>query len=151
MWLRTILLLSLCLCLAGCQDRAEPPAPSAPAAKKMAQPGPTPDDAPSAPGAAPSSAGGVKYVPRVSEAKLQEYLAGLSQEAQDAVTEEQVFAIMGPPTRRDPPITGQRNGQPFTLYEAYWEEPESGVQSSIPFVNGRLAGGMVLGLESRKP
>jgi hypothetical protein len=57
-----------------------------------------------------------------------------------------VYAIMGEPTRRSAPTSGQKNGQAFTFYTAYWEEPGSGVKSNITFVNGRMRG-HVLGLE----
>lgn len=87
--------------------------------------------------------GGTKYVPRVSEQKLQQFLEG--RDSND-VTEDQVYAIMGPPTRRDTPVTVRKQGQVFIAYTAVWEVPGSGVTSKITFANGRL-GGMILGLE----
>jgi hypothetical protein len=90
-----------------------------------------------------ATGGGVKYVPRESEKKLSEYLKSHEQEN---VTDEQVFAIMGEPTRRDAPITTRKNGQVYTVYKAYWEAPGSGVTSQIGFVNGRMAGA-IIGLE----
>ena len=86
---------------------------------------------------------GTKYIPRVSEKKLQQFMEG--REPGD-LTEVQVYAIMGEPTRRDSPITGEKNGQTYTVYKAYWEVPGSGVTSQIGFANGRCAG-MILGLE----
>lgn len=62
------------------------------------------------------------------------------------MTEAEVFAIMGEPTRRDAPVSGVKNGMAFTLYKAFWEVPGSGVSSQITFING-IAGGMIIGLE----
>jgi hypothetical protein len=90
------------------------------------------------------AAAGTAYVPRVSEKKLEEFLKGREH---SEVTDTEVYAIMGEPTRRDAPITGQKNGQTFTVYKAYWEAPGSGVTSQIAFANGRCAG-MILGLET---
>jgi hypothetical protein len=83
----------------------------------------------------------VAYIPRVSEEKLLDFLNGMDIAAQDAVTDEQVYAIMGEPTRRDPSVTVQRNGETFTLYEAHWDVAGSGIRSIIGFRNGRLGGG----------
>jgi len=83
-----------------------------------------------------------KYVPGVSEDKLAEYMKDPQHEHP---TEDEVYAIMGEPTRRGTPITARKNGQVFTFYEAAWEVPGSGVTSKIDFVNGRTAG-MILGL-----
>jgi hypothetical protein len=91
-----------------------------------------------------------KYVPRVSEKKLEEFLKDRSPEEISQITDDQVYAIMGEPTRRDAPITARKNGQVFTVYKAFWEEPGSGVQSSIGFVNGRMSGAVV-GLEITPP
>jgi hypothetical protein len=91
--------------------------------------------------------GTVKYIPRVSEQKLSRFLDG--HEPRE-VTEDQVYAIMGEPTGRDPPVTGHKNGQLITAYTAYWEVPGSGVSSKIVFANGRI-GGMILGLEITPP
>ncbi|MFL5242972.1 MAG: hypothetical protein ACJ8FY_12755 [Gemmataceae bacterium] len=87
---------------------------------------------------------GTKYIPRVSEKKLEEFL-----ETHDpfTITDDQVFAIMGAPTRRDPPVTARKNGQIFTVYKAFWEVPGSGITSQIGFSNGHIAG-MILGLET---
>jgi cytoskeletal protein RodZ len=87
---------------------------------------------------------GSKYIPRVSEEKLGEFLKNRNP---SEVTEEQVYSIMGEPTRRDAPITGRKNGQVFTVYKAYWESPGSGVKSQIGFANGHVAG-VILGLET---
>lgn len=100
-------------------------------------------------GGSPSSTGSSssarpKYVPRVSEKKLEEFLK--DRQPSD-VTDDQVYAIMGEPTRREAPITARKNGQVFTVYKAFWEEPGSGVQSSIVFANGRMSGAVV-GLET---
>ena len=84
-----------------------------------------------------------KYVPGVSEEKLAEYMKDPQHQHP---TEEEVYAIMGEPTRRDAPITARKNGQVFTVYEAVWEVPGSGVSSKIDFVNGRTAW-MILGLK----
>jgi hypothetical protein len=148
---RVLWCLAFCLLACGCVK-----------AKKKVDDSPPNDSGPApavgAPGAGPGpkeqtdqkpKAAGVKYVPRVSEKKLQDYLNGLDPKASAAVTDEQVYAIMGEPTRRDAPVTGRKNGQVFTVYKAYWEEPGSGVSSSVVFANGRMSG-MVLGLESPK-
>jgi hypothetical protein len=110
----------------------------------------TTGEASGAEGAGSREATGAKYIPRVSEQKFQDFLKGLDEAAQREVTDAQVYAIMGPPTRRDAPITGQKNGQVFTVYKAYWEEPGSGIKSSIGFANGRMSG-MILGLEVTPP
>lgn len=89
-------------------------------------------------------AGGVKYVPRESEKKFGEFLKAHKDEGQ--ITEAEVYAIMGEPTRREAPISGVKNGFAFTIYTAHWDVPGSGISSQISFVNGRL-GGMILGLE----
>jgi hypothetical protein len=86
---------------------------------------------------------GVKYVPRESEKKMSQFMKDHEHEA---ITDEQVFAIMGEPTRRTTPITAQKNGQMLTIYEAFWEVPGSGVKSTIGFVNGRM-NGAIIGLE----
>ena len=90
--------------------------------------------------------GKVKYVPRESEKKLEEFMNGKGPAEIADITDEQVYAIMGEPTRRDAPVAAQKNGQTFTVYKAYWETPGSGVKSLIGFSNGRCAG-MILGLE----
>jgi hypothetical protein len=87
--------------------------------------------------------GDTTYVPRVSEQKLQDYMKGREHEA---LTEEQVYAIMGEPTHREPAVTVRKNGQVITAYTAHWAVRGSGVWSQITFANGRL-GGMILGLE----
>jgi hypothetical protein len=107
------------------------------------------DNLPAAAGGGSSSSTGTssstrpKYVPRVSEEKLAEYMKDPQHEHP---TEDEVYAIMGEPTRRDAPVTARKNGQVFTVYEAAWEVPGSGVTSKIDFVNGRTAG-MILGLK----
>ncbi len=90
--------------------------------------------------------GKAKYVPRVSEKKFEEFLMGRTPAEIAELTDEQVYAIMGEPTRRDAAVTAQKNGQTFTVYKAYWEEPGSGIQSVIGFSNGRCAG-MIIGVE----
>jgi hypothetical protein len=95
----------------------------------------------------PPPAGKVKYVPRVSEKKMQEYL---ETHKVNEITEAEVYAIMGEPTRRDPPVTGRKNGQVVIVYHAHWDEPGSGVHSTITFANGRV-GGVILGLEVTRP
>src|SRR5437763_11960 len=77
-----------------------------------------------------------KYVPRVSEKKFEEFLKGREPTEIAAITDEQVYAIMGEPTRRDSPVTTTKNGQTFTVYKAYWEVPGSGITSVIGFANG---------------
>jgi hypothetical protein len=91
------------------------------------------------------SAGVVNYEPGVSEDRFNKYYNALDQAAQAAITDEQVFAIMGEPTRRDSPVTIQRNGQTFTVYKAYWAVPGSGIQSQIAFGNGHIAGMILQG------
>jgi hypothetical protein len=86
-----------------------------------------------------------KYVPGVSEETLAQYMKDPQHEHP---TEDEVYAIMGEPTRRDAPVTARKNGQVFTVYEAVWEVPGSGVTSKIDFVNGRTAG-MILGLRTK--
>jgi hypothetical protein len=90
--------------------------------------------------------GKVKYVPRESEKKFEEFLKGKGPAEIAEITDEQVYAIMGEPTRRDAPVTAQKNGQIYTVYKAYWEKPGSGIHSQIGFANGRCAG-MIIGLE----
>jgi hypothetical protein len=87
--------------------------------------------------------GGTQYVPHVSEKKFEEFLKGREP---GEVTEEQVYAIMGEPTRRDLPVTVRKNGQVFIAYTAHWEVPGSGIVTRITFSNGRV-GGMILGLK----
>lgn len=88
-----------------------------------------------------------KYVPRLSEKKLEDFLKGRTDEEVRSITDTQVYAIMGEPTRREPPFTVQRNGQTITIYKAFWEVPGSGIHSQIGFMNGKI-GGMILGLET---
>ncbi len=90
---------------------------------------------------------GKGYSPRVSEKKLEQLL---EERKSWNVTEDQVYALMGQPTRRTTQITGRKNGQVFTAYTAYWEVPGSGIQSSVTFANGRVAG-VVLALEITLP
>ncbi|QEL13341.1 hypothetical protein [Limnoglobus roseus] len=94
---------------------------------------------------APGTPVGTKYVPRESEKKLEEFL---NAQADRIVTDEEVFAIMGEPTRRDAAQTGRKNGQVFTIYTAHWEAPDGSIRSQISFANGRVAG-MILGLETK--
>ncbi len=98
-------------------------------------------------GGAPVAAGGVKYVPHESEEKFSAFLK--SQGKRLDITEAEVLAIMGEPTRRDPPITGKKNGMTFTIVECYWEVPGSGIKSTIGFVNG-FANGMAIGIKTGK-
>ncbi|HEV3235875.1 MAG TPA: hypothetical protein VGZ25_02735 [Gemmataceae bacterium] len=90
---------------------------------------------------------GTKYIPRVSEEKFQQFLKG--RETSD-ITDDQVYEIMGEPTRREPPITARRNGMVITIYKAFWEVPGSGITSQIGFANGRIAA-MIIGLEITPP
>src|SRR5260370_16638694 len=90
------------------------------------RPIPTAKDGAGALGNAGSPASGkAKYVPRVSEKKLEEFLKGRTPAEIADLTDEQVYAIMGEPTRRDAPVTAQKNGQTFTVYKPYCEEPRS--------------------------
>lgn len=91
---------------------------------------------------------GVKYVPGESEEKFSAYLK--TRPDQDSITDVEVFAIMGEPTRREHIFTGTRNGVHQTVYEAHWEVPGSGISSSIDFVNGKCSG-MVIGLRVTPP
>jgi hypothetical protein len=100
-----------------------------------------------APVAGNKASTGSKYIPRVSEKKMEEYF---KDRHPSEVTEDEVYAIMGEPTRRDAPVTGRKNGQVFTVYTAYWEVPGSGVKSQIGFANGHVAG-VILGLEVTPP
>lgn len=92
-----------------------------------------------------------KYVPRISEQKMEQFLKSLK-DPQDTmqITEDQVYALMGQPTRRDPPRPLRKNGKTYTVYTAYWDVPGSGIKSQISFANGRVAG-MILGLEVTPP
>ena len=89
---------------------------------------------------------GVKYVPHESEAKFTEFLK--TRPDRENITEEEVYAIMGEPTRREHVFTGVRNGIQMTVYEAHWDVRGSGISSSIDFVNGKTAG-MVIGLKTK--
>jgi hypothetical protein len=94
---------------------------------------------------APAPTGnGVVYEPRVSEAKLTEYLKQKGKEVR--ITEAEVFAIMGKPTRTELYFDGVRKGEKLYIYHAYWEVPGSGVKSQITFANG-VTSGIILGLE----
>lgn len=90
-----------------------------------------------------------KYVPHESEKKFQDFLHNQDDAARVALTDEQVFAVLGEPTRRSTPFTGQKNGQTITVYEVFWEEPGSGIKSSMGFMNGR-ASGMAIGVKVPK-
>lgn len=94
---------------------------------------------------APAPAG-VKYVPHESEEKFGAFLK--TRPDQHNITEAEVFAIMGEPTRREHVFTGVRMGVQMTVYEAHWNVPGSGISSSIDFVNGKCAG-MVIGLKTK--
>jgi hypothetical protein len=93
-----------------------------------------------------------KYVPGVSDKELQAFMDKIRQTQGEQgvlqITEEQIYAIMGEPTRRESPVTVQKNGQVLTVYKAYWEhkEPQREISTLITFVNGRFAGG-IIGLE----
>lgn len=92
-----------------------------------------------------------KYIPHVSEKKMEEFLKQAEKDNERPVmTEEQVYAIMGPPSRRDHPKTVRKNGKTYTVYTAYWDVPGSGIKSQISFANGRVAG-MILGLQVTLP
>lgn len=147
---RALWCLAFCLLACGCKSKSRPTEPppdngGPPPVAGDPNAGPRPEG----PGGQAPKTAGVKYVPRASEKKLQDYLNGLELKARDAITDEQVYAIMGEPTRRDAPVTARKNGQVLTVYKAYWEEPGSGVSSSMVFANGRMSG-MVLGLEVPK-
>lgn len=105
----------------------------------------------SKPGAAGDNLGapapkGVKYVPHESEEKFGAFLK--TRPDHTTITEAEVYAIMGEPTRREHIFTGTRNGVYMTVYEAFWEVPDSGISSSIGFNNGKCAG-MVIGLKTK--
>jgi hypothetical protein len=133
------------LALAGCSKSK----PVAVVAGTSQSPPATGGGAGPAPVAKPAS-GATKYVPRVSEKKFEQFLEGRSEADIKDITDEQVYAIMGEPTRRDSPVTATKNGQTFTIYKAYWEVPGSGITSQIAFSNGRCAG-MIIGLEVTPP
>lgn len=146
MLLRSLCCFAVCFTVVGCKPKNRAGRDAAPPVADKAA---GPSGAGEAGGVtAPPVPAGVKYVPGESEKKLQDYLDGLENDAaRDAVTDTQVYAIMGEPTRRGPSQTFQRNGQTFTIYDAYWEVPGSGVKSETGFMDGRLGGGgMVLGL-----
>lgn len=90
---------------------------------------------------------GVKYVPHESEEKFSAFLK--TRPDHTTITEAEVYAIMGEPTRREHIFTGTRNGVHMTVYEAFWEVPGSGISSSIDFMNGKCSG-MVIGLRHSK-
>jgi hypothetical protein len=117
------------------------PAPGAKLDAPGAPPAPVPGPAPAPPVPA---ANGVVYEPRVSEAKLSDYLKQKGNEVR--ITEAEVFAIMGKPTRTELYFDGIRKGEKLHIYHAYWEVPGSGVKSQITFANG-VTSGMILGLE----
>jgi len=95
---------------------------------------------------------GKPYRPGESDRELSSFLERLRAEQGDAaeaqLTEQQIIDIMGPPTRSEPPITGRKNGQVFTLKELRWEHhtPAKDYSTVVSIVNGRFAGG-VIGLE----
>lgn len=95
---------------------------------------------------------GKPYRPGVSDKELAAFLERLraeqGDEAEAQLTEPQIIAIMGPPTKSEPPITGRKNGQVFTVKELRWEHhtPAKEYSTVVSFINGRFAGG-VIGLE----
>ncbi len=123
---------------------------AAPAANTGAPATPLAPNTPNSPAAPaspapPAPAGNsVVYEPRVSEAKLTEYLKQKGNEVR--ITEDEVFAIMGKPTRTELYFDGIRKGEKLYIYHAHWEVPGSGVKSQITFANG-VTSGMILGLE----
>jgi hypothetical protein len=95
---------------------------------------------------------GKPYRPGVSDKELAAFLERLraeqGDEAEAQLTEPQIIAIMGEPTTSEPPITGRKNGQVFTVKELRWEHhtPAKDYSTVVSFINGRFAGG-VIGLE----
>ncbi|MBL8864647.1 MAG: hypothetical protein JNK93_03715 [Planctomycetia bacterium] len=126
---------------------AKAAAPAANTGAPATPPAPNTPNSPAAPAspAPPAPAGNsVVYEPRVSEAKLTEYLKQKGNEVR--ITEDEVFAIMGKPTRTELYFDGVRKGEKLHIYHAHWEVPGSGVKSQITFANG-VTSGMILGLE----
>jgi hypothetical protein len=74
---------------------------------------------------------GVTYVPHESEAKFSAFLK--TRPDRGGISEEEVYAIMGEPTRREHVITGVRNSIQIVVYDAHWNVPGSGISSSIDF------------------
>jgi hypothetical protein len=95
---------------------------------------------------------GKPYRPGVSDKELTAFLERLRAEqgdgAEGQLTEQQIIDIMGPPTTNEPPITGRKNGQVFTVKELRWEHhtPSKDYSTVVSFINGRFAGG-IIGLE----
>lgn len=95
---------------------------------------------------------GQPYRPGVSDKELSAYLERLraeqGDEAEAQLTEQQIIDIMGTPTTSEPPITGRKNGQVFTVKELRWEHhtPTKDYSTVVSIVNGRFAGG-IIGLE----
>lgn len=125
---------------------AKAAAPAANTGAPVTLPAPNTPNSPAAPAPTPAApaGNGVVYEPRVSESKLTEYLKQKGREVR--ITEEEVFAIMGKPTRTELYFDGVRKGEKLYIYHAYWEVPGSGVKSQITFANG-ITSGMVLGVE----
>lgn len=107
---------------------------------------PQPGDAPGG-AAGGANAGGAKYVPRESEKRLADY-----QKAQGdrRLTEAEVVAVMGEPTRRGKPATILHNGATITAWDVFWEVPGSGISSKMTFGNG-VEISSVIGLEIDPP
>jgi hypothetical protein len=95
---------------------------------------------------------GKTYRPGVSDKELAAFLERLraeqGDEAEAQLTEQQIIDIMGPPTKSEPPVTGRKNGQVFTVKELRWEHhtPAKDYSTVVSIINGRFAGG-VIGLE----
>jgi hypothetical protein len=95
---------------------------------------------------------GKPYRPGESDKELAAYLERLraeqGDEAEAQLTEPQIIAIMGEPTKSEPPITGRKNGQVLRVKELRWEHhtPAKDYSTVVSFINGRFAGG-VIGLE----
>lgn len=98
-------------------------------------------DAAGASNEAPRSAN--PYVFGESERKLEELFAQVHEQGGEApvisITEEEVYAIMGPPTVREKPVTFPRNGLVLTVYKARWikRQGASELHTLVTFVNGK--------------
>lgn len=115
--------------------------------------GPVPESAITSPDPSLSrTPSGQPYRPGVSDKELTAFLERLRAEQGDGaeaqLTEQQIIDIMGPPTTNEPPITGRKNGQVFTVKELRWEHhtPAKDYSTVVSFINGRFSGG-IIGLE----
>jgi hypothetical protein len=113
---------------------------------------PAPTGTAAADASSPAPPSGKPYRPGVSDKELAAFLERLraeqGDEAEAQLTEPQIIAIMGQPTKSEPPITGRKNGQVFTVKELRWEHhtPAKDYSTVVSFINGRFAGG-IIGLE----